>query len=152
MKSSTKKSLTKPKSTVIAKKPRAKNPTKKQLLLVKYKSEGMNTYRAAITAGYKHNTAKDANQKILDNSGKSNVKDMFEKSLEKQGLTTQILANTYIEGIFATKEDKMGGRIEDYAVRRLYANDILEIKGVKVKQVDITTDGEKLGSVIMLPE
>ena|SRR3990167_1489474 len=104
--------------------------TDKQRAFVKAKLEtpGISNYQAAIKANYSPNTAKDAGKAILAKSGIQALIDRL--------LGDDVLAAKLNEGTEAYKQNNFTGEITpDYAVRRLYLSDILEVKGYKQTNV-----------------
>jgi phage terminase small subunit len=100
--------------------------TDKQRAFVKNKLEnpGISNYQAAIKAGYSTNTALDAKKNILDKHG---IRALIERLIGDD-----VLAAKLNEGTEAYKQNNFTGEITpDYAVRRLYLSDILELKGYK---------------------
>ena len=104
--------------------------TDKQRAFVKAKLEtpGISNYQAAIKANYSPNTAKDAGKAILAKSGIQALIDRL--------LGDDVLAAKLNEGTEAYKQNNFTGEITpDYAVRRLYLSDILEVKWYKQTNV-----------------
>jgi len=114
----------------------AKQLTVKQAKFVKAKAEGKSGTEAAMIA-YDVKDAKVASVVAAENLAKPSIQQAVQKSMEKQGLTVDLVVKPIVDGIQAEQEyyDKNGEQHTrpDHSVRLKAAGMALDLMGAKSK-------------------
>lgn len=131
----------------------ARRTTPKQIAFIKNRLVGMTPHEAALKAGYTKQAAMNAERAIMNATG---TRQALEDALREAGVDEKELAKLIKEGLGSTKpvihEGAIVGEYADYLTRKNYIDTILDITGGRApKNVDVTSQGEKIPSVVMLP-
>lgn len=131
--------------------PKLKEPSIRAKRYIKNKIAGMSNQQAAIAAGYSPATAKNAAKKV--ETGGAGV--MMEEILNNAGLTDEYMAKK-LHG--ATEATRIHGtndnfvEVTDWMVILKALELGYKVKGKLIDKKDLTTNGEKINNVIILPE